>query len=72
MVAILPQMNTHTCSIIVTFDNMVDIFEEIDDNFGDIFVTVMSTRCEDCSLILQPGVRGKECWPVKTHLFCYK
>jgi len=29
-------------------------------------------KCEDCSLILQPGVRGKECWPVKTHLFCYK
>jgi len=29
-------------------------------------------KCEDCSMVLQPGVRGKECWPVRRHLLCYK
>ena len=41
MIAILPQMNIHTCSINVTFGNMVDIFEEIDDGFGDSNVQQM-------------------------------
>jgi len=29
-------------------------------------------KCSDCSLVLKPGVKGKECWPIKEQLFCYK
>jgi LIM domain-containing protein len=29
-------------------------------------------KCSDCSLVLKPGVKGKECWPIKSKLFCYK
>lgn len=29
-------------------------------------------KCEDCSLVLSPGVKGKECWPIGTHLLCYR
>ena len=27
-------------------------------------------KCEDCSLVLKPGVQGKECWPIKNHILC--
>jgi len=29
-------------------------------------------KCEDCGLVFKPGVKGKECWPFKKHLVCYK
>jgi len=29
-------------------------------------------KCEDCSLVLKPGTPGKECWPIKNHILCYK
>merc|ERR1719483_1834246 len=27
--------------------------------------------CEDCGLVLDTGVRGKECWPIRSHTLCY-
>jgi len=29
-------------------------------------------KCYDCSLVLSPGVKGRECWPVKHRLLCYQ
>jgi len=28
-------------------------------------------KCEDCGLVLDTGVKGKECWPVRSHTLCY-
>ena len=29
-------------------------------------------KCEDCGLVLETGVRGKECWPIRSHTLCYR
>jgi hypothetical protein len=29
-------------------------------------------KCEDCSLVLDSRVKGKECWPIRHHVLCYK
>ena len=26
---------------------------------------------QDCGLVLVPGVRGKECWPIRQNILCY-
>ena len=27
---------------------------------------------QDCGLVLETGVRGKECWPIRSHTLCYR
>ena len=27
---------------------------------------------QDCGLVLDTGVRGKECWPIRNHTLCYR
>jgi len=29
-------------------------------------------KCEDCGLVLDSGVKGKECWPIRNHTLCYR
>jgi len=29
-------------------------------------------KCEDCGLVLDSGVKGKECWPIRSHTLCYR
>jgi len=29
-------------------------------------------KCEDCGLLLDSGVKGKECWPIRSHTLCYR
>jgi len=29
-------------------------------------------KCEDCGLILDTGVKGRECWPIRKHTLCYR
>merc|ERR1711915_1076910 len=29
-------------------------------------------KCEDCSLVLDTGVKGRECWPIRSHTLCYR
>ena len=27
---------------------------------------------QDCGLVLDSGVKGKECWPIRSHTLCYR
>ena len=27
---------------------------------------------QDCGLVLDSGVKGKECWPIRNHTLCYR
>lgn len=29
-------------------------------------------KCEDCSMVLDSRVKGKECWPIRKHVLCLK
>jgi len=29
-------------------------------------------KCKDCGMVLDSGVKGKECWPIRHHILCYK
>lgn len=29
-------------------------------------------KCEDCGLVLDSRIKGKECWPIRHHVLCYK
>lgn len=29
-------------------------------------------KCEDCALVLDSRVKGKECWPIRHHVLCYQ
>jgi len=29
-------------------------------------------KCEDCGLVLETGVKGRECWPIRKHTLCYR
>jgi len=29
-------------------------------------------KCEDCGLVLDTRVKGKECWPIRSHVLCHK
>ncbi|XP_023328187.1 zyxin [Eurytemora carolleeae] len=28
-------------------------------------------KCEDCHLVLDSRIKGKECWPIRSHVLCY-
>jgi len=28
-------------------------------------------KCEDCHMVLDSRVKGKECWPIRSHVLCY-